>query len=51
MKTKIIITLALPILFFAGLIIGQNGGTDNKETGEIIGLNHVGIRVADFDKA
>ena len=51
MKTKIIMTLALPILFFAGLIIGRNGGMENKETGKIIGLNHVGIRVSDFDKA
>ncbi len=51
MKTKIIIILVGPILFFAGLITGQNYGFENKEAGKIIGLNHVGIRVADFDKA
>jgi catechol 2,3-dioxygenase-like lactoylglutathione lyase family enzyme len=51
MKTKIMIILAVPILFFAGLITGQKGEFENKEEGKILGLNHVGIRVADFDKA
>ena len=51
MKSKIIIIVALPILFFAGLITGHYGGFENKEKGKIIGLNHVGIRVANFDKA
>ncbi len=51
MKTKIIIILAAPILFFAGLITGQYNGFANKEEGKILGLNHVGLRVVDFDKA
>ncbi|WP_411893328.1 VOC family protein [Winogradskyella sp. A2] len=51
MKTKIIIILAIPILFFSGLITGQYIGFENNKEGKIIGLNHVGIRVADFDKA
>ncbi|MCA0153128.1 VOC family protein [Winogradskyella vincentii] len=50
MKTKIILILAFPILFFAGLITGQHNGFENKEDGKIIGLNHVGIRVSNFDK-
>jgi catechol 2,3-dioxygenase-like lactoylglutathione lyase family enzyme len=51
MKTKIIIALAAPILFIAGIITGQHNNFENKEEGKILGLNHVGIRVADFDKA
>ena len=51
MKTKIIIVLAVPILFFAGLITEQQNGFVNKEEGKIFGLNHLGLRIADFDKA
>jgi len=51
MKTKIIKVLAVPIIFFGGLITGQQSGFENKEEGKILGLNHVGLRVADFDKA
>ncbi len=50
MKTKIIIVLAAPIFFIAGLITGQQREFGDKE-GKILGLNHVSIRVADFDKA
>jgi len=51
MKTKIIIILAVPILFFAGFITGQHNKFENKEEGKILGLNHVSLRVDDFDKA
>jgi catechol 2,3-dioxygenase-like lactoylglutathione lyase family enzyme len=51
MKSKIIFILAVPILFFAGFISGLHYGSENKEEGKILGLNHVGLRVADFDKA
>lgn len=43
--------LAAPILFIAGLITGQRNGLEQTEEGQILGLNHVGLRVADFDKA
>lgn len=51
MKTKIAIALASPIFFMAGLITGNFNETEIKEDGKILGLNHVSIRVADFDEA
>ena len=51
MKTKIIVALSAPILFIAGLISGQHIRIENKEEGKILGLNHVSIRVANFDEA
>ncbi|WP_445383021.1 VOC family protein [Robiginitalea sp. IMCC43444] len=51
MKHKIIFILAVPILFVSGLITGHYIGFDSKKEGKILGLNHVGLRVADFEKA
>jgi catechol 2,3-dioxygenase-like lactoylglutathione lyase family enzyme len=51
MKSKIVLIIVAPILFFAGLFSGQENEIINKEEGKIICLNHVGIRVSDFDKA
>ena len=51
MKSKIVLLIVAPILFFVGFFSGQQNDIINKEEGEIIGLNHVGIRVSEFDKA
>lgn len=51
MKLKIVLLIVAPILFLAGFFSGQQNDIINKEEGKIIGLNHVGIRVSDFDKA
>lgn len=50
MKTKISILLLAPVLFFSGVIIGKYNPKNNDE-GKILGLNHVGLRVANFDTA
>ncbi|NNK81041.1 MAG: hypothetical protein HKO93_06055, partial [Flavobacteriales bacterium] len=46
-----IMILAAPILFFTGFVTGNQNAIEHKEDGEILGLNHVCIRVADFEKA
>ncbi|MCA0133861.1 VOC family protein [Winogradskyella alexanderae] len=51
MKSKIFLIIVAPILFFAGFFSGQQNDIINKEEGKILGLNHVGLRVANFDKA
>jgi catechol 2,3-dioxygenase-like lactoylglutathione lyase family enzyme len=50
MKTKVIIVLVAPLLFIAGLIVGKHN-PKNSDEGKILGLNHVGLRVSNFDKA
>ena len=51
MTSKLVIILSGIIIFCVGLFIGQQITANPNEKGEIIGLNHVGLRVADFDKA
>ena len=51
MKSKLTILLFAPILFLAGLLMGSKINHETEEKGQILGLNHVGLRVADFDKA
>jgi catechol 2,3-dioxygenase-like lactoylglutathione lyase family enzyme len=50
MKTTVIIALVAPVLFLSGLIVGKQK-PENSAEGKILGLNHVGLRVANFDKA
>lgn len=50
MKSKIAIFLLLPVLFLTGFLTGRQGNVPQKE-GEILGLNHVALRVVDFESA
>ncbi|QBA63967.1 VOC family protein [Muriicola soli] len=50
MKTKVIIVLVAPLLFISGLIVGKHN-PKNSDEGKILGLNHVGLRVSNFNKA
>ena len=51
MKNITIAVLTAPVLFFAGFITGQQHEFEIAENGKILGLNHVGLRVTDFDQA
>lgn len=51
MKSKLSLVLLAPILFLAGLVMGLQKSQETKEDAQILGLNHVGLRVSDFDKA
>ncbi len=51
MKYKFALVLGAVMLFVAGLVIGQETNSKTTMEGQIVGLNHVAIRVPDFEKA
>jgi catechol 2,3-dioxygenase-like lactoylglutathione lyase family enzyme len=51
MKRTLTLTAIASILFLTGFGLGTQSSTDIKVESRILGLNHVGLRVSDFDKA
>lgn len=51
MKNKLAFVLVLITFFVVGLLIGQESNSETSKDGQIVGLNHVGIRVPDFESA
>ncbi len=51
MKRKLTLVAIASILFLTGFGVGKQSSTDIKEDARFLGLNHVGLRVSDFDKA
>lgn len=51
MKSLPFLLLASGLLFSAGFFLGREKSPSAPAPGPIVGLNHVGLRVADFERA
>ena len=51
MKSIPFLLLGASLLFASGYFLGRQTGPTPAGKGEIIGLNHVGLRVSDFERA
>lgn len=51
MKSIPFLLLAASLLFASGFFLGRQSSPTPEDEGPIIGLNHVGLRVSDFDRA
>ena len=51
MKSKVVLAAVAALIFVAGFAIGAERNSNTTSEGKIVGLNHVGIRVPDFEAA
>lgn len=51
MSSKFFLVSAAAMIFIAGFVTGKERNSRTTVEGQIVGLNHVGIRVPDFDAA
>ena len=51
MKSKYSLVLMAAVIFVAGLLVGEELSSKTTMDGQIVGLNHVAIRVPDFEEA
>ncbi|MBC2838598.1 VOC family protein [Robiginitalea sp. SC105] len=51
MKRKLILLSLAAMLLLTGFGIGRQSATDRADEARVVGLNHVGLRVSDFEAA
>ena len=51
MKSKYSLVLVAAMIFVAGLLVGEELSSKTTIDGQIVGLNHVALRVPDFEEA